>query len=134
MVYTVGIPNIKILYKMHADMSADLATSVFRWQTKPRQLFFFFFTDLFFSFSLFLLLIFLQIFYPFRISFLFSQHYYFFRFLQFLANQTEFHSNFILILFLQFLDNQTLLQSNNFKSTQITLFLNTNLLFGFQSL
>ena len=36
MVYTVGIPNIKILYKMHADMSADLATSVFRWQTKPR--------------------------------------------------------------------------------------------------
>jgi len=42
--------------------------------------------------------------YPFRISFLFSQYIYiyFFHFLQFLSNQTEFHSN-------SFLDNQTLI-------------------------
>ena len=69
----------------------------------PHQVNNIFFLYQFFSFSLFFVLIFLQSFYPNKISFLFSEYYYF-GFLQFLANQTEFHSNSS-----QFHDNQALI-------------------------
>ena len=81
-----------------------MTTLALKWKKNATLgLIIFFFCTNFFPFLYFFLLIFLPSFYPNRISFLFSEFYYF-GFLQFLANQTEFHSNSS-----QFHDNQALI-------------------------